>query len=556
MNIEMKLTATDDADLASGIAKLNARFNGTTAGGGQQGGGTQPGNTDPPPVPTAWAGDPSLPDTMPTNYAAGATIILGTQGSGQKRLELFINGTAANTGPDNCNQVMITVSDGKKTQACMDVPLKILSTSGETKNGAMHLIVYANLPDYSVIQVGIKGAGGRGMDDLCFQGGTLDYQDLVGNGNWTNHPDQAQVNGKTFDVFNGQDILLTAPIVPANGGGTGTGGGTTGGYQIPPKTAQASVVAGAKINGTPAADNILSLLAAAIPDNGTLELPAISAIGALHFTANNASIIGVGGASAKRMGSPQTILDCTGFRPFQDKALVVIDGEAAILKGLALTGAAVGDAFGANGAAIRNGDVGIKSFTVEDCEVYGCEDGILTQPVNVTILDSWFHDNGVPATSNRFGFDHDVYLGGPFPTGVITSKRNVYEKAICAHGLKCRVGTLNSEDDAFTAGGNGAGLDMPDGGTANIVRGTFTMPPAAGPTNNLITFALESAGNSVAGMVLNLTDCVWHDVTGQAILAGGNGAKLNIVNCTYDSAPPIIKGWDAGNVTGAFTKTP
>jgi hypothetical protein len=111
------------------------------------------------------------------------------------------------------------------------------------------------------------------------------------------------VNAAQTWVSNGASTVDFTPAIaqPPGGSGIATSAGAT-----------PTSIAGAVINGAPAAAGPLDKLIAATPAHGTLTLPA----GTLLGTAAVLNAVTITGA-----GAGKTVLSCTGMEPTADKAI-------------------------------------------------------------------------------------------------------------------------------------------------------------------------------------------------------------------------------------------
>jgi hypothetical protein len=408
--------------------------------------------------------------------------------------------------------------------------------------------VFGAAPKVAIVSALPNGNGGLWVNSVKLNYATT----LVVNGDYDARDFMSVNRPDVWNNTNNLDIIYTLPVTDGltTGGKTGAGQPTAGGTAGTPPivyTATASVISGAKINGAPAVAATLDKLLAAVPGGGTLQLPAGSFIGAGVITA--AHVMVLGDPIAK------TTIDCTGFRPFQDKATFVLRATGAYFKDLKVTGAAISDALGANAAGFR-ADAPSVDYTLENVEVYGNQDGELDgQGVatgNVTHVNCNFHDNG--ATGSSAGYVHNVYIGGT-PTSVVTITGGAYSKPIGGHAFKCRAGTLKMTGTVLESGPDGACLDFPNGGLAILDGVTLRKLPGS-PTHNLVTFAMENTLNAATGMALTLKNCTIDDPASIGIIQGpGGAAALTLAGTnTYNGATaPAIRGF---NVTGALKGIP
>jgi hypothetical protein len=534
------ITATNKADLLAQVADITGLTLTAPTGTGT-GAGTGTGTTPPP-----TATDPqTLPLTIPAAYKAipdqsptGAVLDGGT---GPDRLDFKLSCTPGET----LNSDVSIAVNGKP----YFVNLRVKGNQG--LSGSNNTLVTIHGVFGTAPKVAVGSGLPNGNSNLWINSVKLNYvTTLVANGDYDARDAMSVNRPDVWNNTNNLDVIYTLPVTDGltTGGKTGAGQPTSGGTGTAPPivyTATASVISGAKINGAAAVAATLDKLLAAIPAGGTLQLPAGSFIGAGVIPAPNVKVLGDPVA--------KTTIDCTGFRPYQDKAVFVLRATGTYFKDLKVTGAAISDALGANAAGFR-ADAPSVDYTLENVEVYGNQDGELDgQGVatgNVTHINCNFHDNG--ATGSSAGFVHNVYIGG-LPTSVVTINGGSYTKPIGGHAFKCRAGTLKMTGTVLESGPDGACLDFPNGGLAALDGVTLRKLPGS-PTHNVVTFALENQLNAATGMTLTLNNCILDDPSSIGIFQGDATATLNLTGKnTYNGpTPPSIKGWKS--VVGAFVK--
>jgi hypothetical protein len=497
-------------------------------------GGTPPtsGTTTPPPA-TANA----YPFQQPAGYTGGIFEI----GTGPDRLEVDVTKNPA-SGPDNRypNTLAILVGD-KVVVASWEVQTFMGMGLSPNDNIIVHgTFGAATTPDL----VKIVGTAPHGINSLFINGVSLNYQPLVTNSCGDNRAGCATASGNCAagGCASNSTALWDNTRLPATFG--------TSIYVAPPpppvpETAQ-TVISGATCNEIPIAPGTLAQV---VPQcaSGTLHLPAGTFLG----TAPVASAITIAGA-----GMGKTIIDGSGLHPTYTKAGFVPLVPGVVFQDLTLRNFAVSDADGANGAGIReSGDgIGFKAIRVEFSDN---QDGVLTYIAQHDFIDCVFHDNGPTAAFSAYGHDHDhnAYINGN-PSAVLNVSGTTSYAPTAVHAWKTRSGINNFTDDVFTAGGNGAALDVPDGGTVNV-DGLTLIQPGTGETHNVLTLGLESANNAAAGMVLNSVrkGLQIEDPAGVANVICANGFVVNLTsgNDTYKGPKdgPNIVGC---TVNGAFKK--
>ncbi len=492
------------------------------------GGGTTPTPT-PSPTPTPVPSQTADANTYPLALSAADATNTQSAGSGPDQLDIYMSSNPGG-GTAGINDVVITTSNGVWTKVLVAPDFRVNALVGMTKAAANHLVLKGVFdctnPNF---KLNIKGVAPGGINGLWMMGSTCNYSDLVLNGVWDS---RGGVSVNKVDVFdsNAADLVLTNPVaVPPPVGGAGT----------PAPPVDPTTITGALINGATAPANTLINLCASVPAGGTLTLPAGQIFGTCFLPAANSTIAGA--------GSALTIIDGKGIRPFQDKALIVTGAPGQKIRALTAQNSNISAALGANAAGIRDSGDGIGFAIDGDVHLQNNQNGVLAFASNFAIDGVVANDNGTGD-----GYTHDLYFGGNPTTSVSVSNSSV-SKANGGHALKSRAGTTTVTNTVLTAGGNGAAIDVPDGGLVTISGGKLVMPAGLGPTLNMIAFGLESAKNAATGMTLTLTGGVsWEDATGAAILQCGNGGNLVIVDAVYTAAnAPDIRGCVT---TGQFRK--
>lgn len=254
--------------------------------------------------------------------------------------------------------------------------------------------------------------------------------------------------------------------------------------------------------------------------------------------------------TADLVGTGQTI-DATGHRLVYDKAILVPTVTGLTVKDVVLTGARLNDQLGANGAGLRNADIGID-FTMDGVETHHCDNGILTFPANINLLNCTFHENG-SASDTAPALTHNAYVGGN-KDSKLTVRNYKGWGATRAHDIKSRAGTTDIDGINSTAGGQGRCIDVPDGGNVTVSNGTLTIPAGAAD-RTIYGFGTESGSNPGRETVFtNIQFVTSTDQPGQ-LLAGAFApdAVLTLVNCTYKGPKPNLVGWATvnGDLTAA-----
>jgi hypothetical protein len=163
---------------------------------------------------------------------------------------------------------------------------------------------------------------------------------------------------------------------------------------------------------------------------------------------------------------------------------------------------------GANGAGILF-ETGNGALVVENCNIHNNEDGILTggadaastNGMTVTITGSEIDNNGLPSTSSRFGYDHDIYIGA---VNQFTITDSYIHDALGGHEIKSRALASTIENNVIADGSAPASyeIDLPNGGT-DIVTGNVIEKGPNSPQEHMVAFGEEGA---LAGSSLVLSD--------------------------------------------------
>ena len=423
-----------------------------------------------------------------------------------------------------------------------DVPIAApLVLSTETGPGQQNLQVWT-----------IKGAWGPGPHTIRFQGitGTLNdiyftavtynYRPYVTN-TMTDSRGHPSVNAAQAWVSNGAATVDFA--LPITQPASGSGGATS-------SNATPTNIAGAAINGTPAAAGPLDQLIAETPAHGTLMLPAGTIIGTSAIL-NALTITGA--------GAGKTVLTCGGLEPTADKATLVPHVGGVTLSGLTLSGAPTSSDLGNNVAGIRDSGTSGALYTLTGVEITGNQDGILTNAGNWALNGCTVHANG-----GGDGLTHELYFNDDNASNVVRlTNCTVTQGLKSTHAVKSRAATTDIIGGMYTSGGNpddaicGTLLDFPNGGIVNISGAKLILKPGSA-VPGFLGYAMEKTGaaNSAIGTTVTLTNCVFTDQSGRGgFISNGTTvptARLVLSGCTYTGGvPPKIAGF--GSVIGAIT---
>jgi hypothetical protein len=222
--------------------------------------------------------------------------------------------------------------------------------------------------------------------------------------------------------------------------------------------------------------------------------------------------------------------DCAGIKLVGDKACFLLVAPDIALENLEISGAAVDEQVGANGACVRN-DPGI-GLTLRGIVCHGSQDGVLTSGGRIVIEDSEFYDNGWT------GLTHNVYLSGDCTASV---RRSTFRDARIGHELKSRCRETTIEDSVFHATRGSRALDLPDGGTTTITGGTIFQ--TAGVENpQIIGYAMESCRFPGSVTLRGTRIASSHP---QAEIANSGkcpDAVIRLLGVTFEGRPPTLTG--------------
>ena len=500
--LEAKVTA-----LAATVAKLSTGGSTTTSSGG----------------PTA-ADKNTYPLQAPVGSGAnGATVALGT---GPDQISVTISN-------DSNSNVFAVLAKWGTNIVALTGPLTVTSNTGQV-GGQIFTVsgAYSELPD----EIQIVGAG-TGLTATFINALSYNaipyYTDSNADNSRVTSPPADWTTG-TFNSLQTQ-VLTWIPesVVPV--------------VVLPPPPPPLSVISGATINGTAAAGTLTALIAAT-PAGATLVLPAGTFVG----TSSVPNAMTISGA-----GMGKTVIDCTNLEPTADKGVLVPMAPGVTISDLTIKGAAISQALGLNAAGVRDSAAGI-GCTLQNVEIYGCQDGILTFPSNWKLTGCSIHDNGAGGAGG--GDTHEMYFSGDTTNTVSLTNTNATCGTMSTHALKSRAGTTTVSGGTFTGSGDPVGdiggsvVDFPDGGVVSITGATVVT--TAGADNHIaLSYGTESSLNAAIGETVTLTNFALEDNTGTgAIIESGIAtATLVLSGATYKgTTPPTLVGW--AQVTGAFVK--
>lgn len=194
----------------------------------------------------------------------------------------------------------------------------------------------------------------------------------------------------------------------------------------------------------------------------------------VRVAVKNLTLRGVGG---------QPHFDCAGLHLVGDKACLLLSAGGITLENIEISGAALPESAGANGACVRN-DPNV-SFTLRRVVCHGSQDGILSDGGTIVIENSEFFDNGWTDLT------HNAYLGGNCSVTVLGS---TFRDARVGHEFKSRCVETTISDSTFRSSKGSRDLDLPDGGEVKIYRSTLEKTRGAA-NHEIIGFTAESCKN-------------------------------------------------------------
>jgi hypothetical protein len=240
------------------------------------------------------------------------------------------------------------------------------------------------------------------------------------------------------------------------------------------------------------------------------------------ISAQNVAVRGVAG---------RPHIDCTGIRPTQDKACILLLGQNDVLENLEISGAQISERLGANAACVRNGhDV---SFTLRQIICHDSQDGILSDGGTIVIEESEFFGNGMNDLT------HNVYFSGNCVS--VTVRGSQFHDALVGHEFKSRCAKTEITDSTFRSTKGSRDLDLPDGGDVLVYRSTLEKMDGA-QSEEIVGFAAESCkypGDMVmrdVRIINRRTRGVIHDFD------KCEGHAIVLQNITYEGVRPLEEG--------------
>jgi len=247
------------------------------------------------------------------------------------------------------------------------------------------------------------------------------------------------------------------------------------------------------------------------------------------WSTDNLTVRGVGGGRAK--------IDLTGVTPAQQKGIFTISAPNATIESFELSGAAISQGAGNNGAGIRHQGT---NLTVTNCYFHDNQDGILGAPAtdgtgDVVIQSSEFANNGAGD-----GYSHNMYLNH---YASFTLEYSYTHGAKVGHLVKTRA-YVNyilynriTDESGTTASYE---IDIPNGGTSYVI-GNLIEQGAASQNPTIVTTGEEGTSNpSQAFYFVNNT--VVNDLGSGTFVNVASGTTSTIENDIFHGKGTLPSG--------------
>ena len=294
---------------------------------------------------------------------------------------------------------------------------------------------------------------------------------------------------------------------------------------------------------------------AASQNGDTINLPAGVYSNQTATVTDNVTIQGTGGVAY--LVATQPVANAQG--------ILVVDAPGTVtINNVAFSGAATGNANGANAAGVRYQS---GNLVLNGDSFFGNQDGILATPSvagtgSVTIQNTTVTNNGVsdPSLAAGYGFTHNVYINGVASLSITGS---TITAANIGHEVKSRALSTSITTSIIADGPTGTAsysIDLPNGGAATIRGNTIQQGPASqnpaiisnGEEGNLNPGSLTVSGNTIINnnaspssvAVINATTTP-ASVTGN-LITGLSATQINqnggdtVSGNTLTSAAPVI----------------
>jgi hypothetical protein len=266
----------------------------------------------------------------------------------------------------------------------------------------------------------------------------------------------------------------------------------------------------------------LSAAVAAARQGDTIEIVAGTYRESVKIDVPNLTVLGIGGA---------VLIRCAGIRLVEDKACLLLTANGITLEDLDISGAELSDAFGANGACVRNESN--ASFTLRRIICHSSQEGVLSSGGNIVVENSEFYDNGWTDRT------HNVYFGGDC---IVTVRGSIFRDARVGHEFKSRCRTTQIFDSIFRSTHGSRDLDISDGGDTLVYRSKIMKGPGAA-SDELIGFAPESCAHP-GTMVLKDVEII--NQRANATITNYDrcvGHPIVLDGVTFKGIPPRLAGY-------------
>ncbi len=189
--------------------------------------------------------------------------------------------------------------------------------------------------------------------------------------------------------------------------------------------------------------------------------------------------------------------------PPPDAKAIITEGAAGAtvsISGFELSGAAVSDANGGNGAGIRYQG---GNLTLTDDDIHNNQNGILGSPPvagtgTISINNCEFADNG-----SGTGYTHNIYIGN---VALLQITNSYIHGAVVGHEIKSRANDTIITDNRIDDGPTGTAsysIDLPNGGNATITGNVIEQGPES---ENPAIIAYGEEGSLNAGTSVTVAD--------------------------------------------------
>jgi hypothetical protein len=215
----------------------------------------------------------------------------------------------------------------------------------------------------------------------------------------------------------------------------------------------------------------LAAALAAVPAGGTIDIVAGTYREAARIDRPGVTLRGIGG---------RPHFDCTGVRPANDKACLLVAANGVTFDNLEISGAQISEELGANAACIRN--LPENGFTVRNVICHGSQEGILSYGGTIAVDRSLFYDNGWTDRTHNVYFDGDC---------TVTVRDSTFADARDGHEFKSRCPVTKIYGSTFRSSRGSRNLDIPDGG-ATLVDHSVLVKTVNAPDEEIVGFTAES----------------------------------------------------------------